>query len=181
MPDMKESFPQKLERFDARLKKLIQVLTVLAGIALIVIMLIAFVNLTIQKLLHRNVPNSTDWICYMLIPVVYLAFPSVILSDKGPLSADVLSGILPGIVKTIISVFSYFLGMGLCGFITYRTYIYALRQIANKATNGVAQGSFYLWPFSLCLCIGMALCTILTAYTLVRFFVRKYADRKGGK
>ncbi len=150
----------------------------LSAIALIVIMLVAFINVCGEKLAKagvtwaKGIPNSNYLIQYFHIPLVFLAAGYVTL-DQGHTRIDLLIHKWPKVEK-IFMVIGHLLGAFLGFFISYRGVAVTLAKdleknirIASTATSPKA------WPFTVCHCVGFFLlgCSFIWALArMIRFW-----------
>ena len=111
-------------RVDLVVKKVLRFFCWLSAVALIIIMLIAFINVIGEKLARagvtwaKGIPNSNYLIQYFHIPLVFLAAGYVTI-DQGHTRIDLLIQKLPMVEKIAMAV-GHVLGAALAFFISYR-------------------------------------------------------------
>ena len=126
------------DKVDSVVYRVLKVISYLAGIFLLAIMLLAVVNVVLEKLHKVDVPvsgigDTKQWIQYMNICVVYFATAFVTL-ERGHSSMDLLTRRYPKIVQKILNAVAYLAGTVVFGFISYLGVVKVLAgQLANNA------------------------------------------------
>ena len=175
--NMGERLPN--EKFDSFLKvdrvvkKILRFFCWLSAIALIVIMLIAFVNLIGEKLRGagvawaRGISNSNYIIQYFHIPLVFLAAGYVTI-DQGHTRIDLLIQKWPRVEKVAMAV-GHILGAALSFFISYRgVTVTLMKDFAKNIRIASTATSWKAWPFTVCHCVGFFLLGVSFIWALVR-------------
>ena len=160
-------------KVDQVIRKVLRFFCWLSAIALIIIMLVAFLNVCGEKLVRagvswaKGIPNSTAIIQYFHIPLVFLAAGYVTL-DQGHTRIDLLIHKWPGVEKIFMAV-GHVLGAGLGFFISYRGVAITLVQnLQNHARISTTADSWSAWPFTVCHCVGFFLLGLSLIWALVR-------------
>ena len=149
-------------KVDRVIKKFIRFFCYLSAIALIVIMLIAFINVCGEKLAKagvswaKGIPNSNYQIQFFHIPLVFLAAGYVTL-DQGHTRIDLLIHKWPKVEK-VAAFIGHILGALLSFFISYRGVTVTLvKNISKNMRIASTATSPLQWPFTVCHCLGFFL------------------------
>lgn len=160
-------------RADRVVKKILRFFCALSAIALITIMLIAFINVCGEKLAKagvtwaKGIPNSNYIIQYFHIPLVFLAAGYVTL-DQGHTRIDLLIQKWPKVEKAAMLI-GHILGAALSFFISYRGVTVTLAKDLEKNIRIAATAtSMKAWPFTVCHCVGFFLLGISFLWAFVR-------------
>ena len=160
-------------RADRVVRKILRFFCWLSAVALIVIMLIAFINVCGEKLLKagvtwaKGIPNSNFLIQYFHIPLVFLAAGYVTL-DQGHTRIDLIIQKWPKVEKIAMLV-GHVLGAGLSFFISYRGVAVTLMKDFEKNVRIAATAnSMRAWPFTVCHCVGFFLLGVSFVWAFVR-------------
>jgi TRAP-type C4-dicarboxylate transport system permease small subunit len=116
---------------------------------------------------------SNEIIQYMHIPLVYLSAAYVTL-DHGHTSIDLVTSKFPISVRKGLRIFGNLMGVGICGFISYRAFFVLVpKHIASHATiNSVATG-WPVWPFSLAEAVGFLALAVSFLWAIVRILAKR--------
>lgn len=160
-------------RADRIVKQIMRFFCWLSAIALIVIMLIAFINVCGEKLLKagvtwaKGIPNSNFIIQYFHIPLVFLAAGYVTL-DQGHTRIDLLIQKWPKVEKIAMLV-GHVLGAALSFFISYRgVSVTLMKDFAKNIRIAATANSMRAWPFTVCHCVGFFLLGVSFIWAFVR-------------
>lgn len=160
-------------RVDLVIKKILRFFCWLSAIALIVIMLIAFISAVGEKLHSagvawaKGIPFSNYIIQYFHIPLVFLAAGYVTL-DQGHTRIDLLIHRWPKVEKVALAI-GHILGAALSLFISYRGVTVTLaKDFAKNIHIASSVNSMKAWPFTVCHCVGFFLLGISFLWALVR-------------
>ncbi len=165
--------PEWFVRADNRLMKIYKAVSYIAMISLIAIMLIAFVNVILEKMAKAGIPvsginSSADYIAYLHVPIVFFS-AGFITVERGHTSVDILTTRFPLAVRRATVFVSSILGAAITGFITYRGFRVLLPDaIAHHITINTSSFSFPQWPFILLYCIGMVMLTFSFLWVILR-------------
>lgn len=161
------------KRVDMTIRKILRFFCWLSAAALIVIMLVAFINVIGEKLGRagvawaKGIPNSTAIIQYFHIPLVFLAAGYVTL-DQGHTRIDLLIQKAPKLEKVFMAI-GHVLGAAISFFISYRgTFITLAENLKNHARISTTADSWVVWPFTVCHCVGFLLLGLSFCWALVR-------------
>ena len=145
----------------------------LSAIALIVVMLVAFINVVGEKLARagvswaQGIPNSNFIIQYFHIPLVFLAAGYVTL-DQGHTRIDLLIQKLPRVEKVAMAI-GHVLGAALSFFICYRGVTVTLaKDFAKNIRIASTSTAMKAWPFTVCHCVGFFVLGVSFVWALVR-------------
>jgi len=167
------NYPESFQKADDLVVGVIKRISYLSGICLIGIMLIAFFNVLGEKIFKHGIPMSTELIQYLHIPVVFLAAAYVTL-DMGHTRIDLLSAHFPAMVQAICTTVGNLLGVFICGFISYRSFVQTEKFFTRHKMSSVTGMAFPLWPFGLIMGIGFALFSFSFFWSIARQFAGGY-------
>lgn len=160
-------------RIDLIIKKVLRFFCWLSAIALIVIMLIAFISAVGEKLRGagvswaKGIPFSNYIIQYFHIPLVFLAAGYVTL-DQGHTRIDLLIQKWPKVEKVAMAI-GHVLGAALAFFISYRGVTVTLVKDFEKNIRITSSANaMKTWPFTICHCVGFFLLGVSFVWALVR-------------
>jgi len=165
----------RFERIDQTVFRITKWISYLVGAAILVIMLLALVNVLVSKIFKFSIPSSTEWITYLNILAVFPAVAFVQL-DRGHTRVDLFDNHFSPMVQKIIEIFSNLVGMGVCGLISWRTFVLFQDHIQKgtmSSSSALTKGAFPLWPFSLMLSVFCALWLLTFGWSIVRCIVRR--------
>ena len=158
---------------DLVVKKVLRFFCWLSALALIVIMMIAFINVIGEKLRGagvvwaKGIPNSNFIIQFFHIPLVFLAAGYVTL-DQGHTRIDLLIQKWPKVEKAAMLV-GHVLGAALSFFISYRGVTVTLAKDFEKNIRiASTASSMKAWPFTVCHCVGFFLLGVSFVWSFVR-------------
>ena len=152
---------------DAGVSRVVRYVSYASAGCLVGIMLVAFVNVVLEKTMHIGIPQSTEIIQYLHVPVVFLAVAWVTF-DRGHVSIDLVSSHFPGRMKDVLSYFTNTVSMLICGFVAYRGVVMTAKFMANHKMSTVGLMSFPLWPFGVVFTIGGFLLAFSFLWTVIR-------------
>jgi len=163
----------RLQRVDTVVSRIVRCVSYGSAGCLVGIMVVAFINVVLEKAFRIGIPQSTEIIQYLHVPVVFLAVAWVTF-DRGHVSIDLLSSHFPKRMGDALSYFTNSLSMLICGFVAYRGVVMTEKFIVNHKMSSVGLISFPLWPFGVLFFVG----GFLLAFSFLWCIVRKAAGIK---
>ena len=167
------------DKVDRVVYKALKVVSYLAAFFLLAIMVLAVVNVILEKLHKMNVPvsgigDTKQWVQYMNVCVVYFATAFVTL-ERGHSNMDLLTRRYPKVVQKALNVVAYCAGTVVFGYIGYLGGFKVLAgQIANNARiNETLASSFPQWPFGLVYTFGFTILSLSCLWGVVRVIFGK--------
>lgn len=162
------------DKVDGVVYKALRYISYAATVFLVAIMLVAFINVILEKL-HKlgvpvnGIPDTMQWVQYMNICVVYLATAFVTL-ERGHSGLDLLTRHYPKWLQKALTAFAYLCGAVVIGYMAYLGYIKVLvGQIEKNARiNETVATAFPQWPFGVVYLVGMALLAFSCLWAIVR-------------
>ncbi len=138
------------------------------------IMLVAFFNVLGEKLRKigvpvTGIPSSTEIVEYLHVPMVFLAAAFTTL-DRGHTRIDLVCGHFPAVVQKILIALGNLMGAGICGFISYRSYLQTAKFLLRNKMSSTSGFAFPLWPFVLIMAIGFTLLAFSFLWAIARDF-----------
>lgn len=167
MVEEKRSVAKKIDKV---IYKAMWGVSVLSGISLFAVALLCTADAFGSKIFSASIPNSTEIITYLNIPVVFFAM-AFIQVERGHTTVDLLSGRFPKAVKTAIHLVGYLLGAAICSFVGYCSFRLVLDKLATHAKASASASSFEVWPFALMVVIGFVLVAISFIWCIFREFL----------
>lgn len=159
-----------LGKVDDVIVSVFRYISYVSAVCLVGIMLVAFLNVLGEKLLHQGIPSSTEIIKYLHVPMVFLAGAFVTL-DRGQTTIDLLWQHFPKAVKKLTSTVSFLLGTAICAFVGARgVYLMVNTHIKNHTMSSTTGIGFPLWPFSLLFALGFFMLALSFLWSIVRLY-----------
>jgi TRAP-type C4-dicarboxylate transport system permease small subunit len=150
------TFPDtKFGKFDKWYTTWTKWLSYAAGLALLSVVIVCVVDTVGWKLpgVHKSIPSSVDFITYMNVALVFLAVAFVQM-DRGSVAIEMGQDHFPRWLKVGVRMFGYLLGFGSALYVVYRG-LYLLQDLWTNKVTASGVWKFPLWPFEVCLLIGM--------------------------
>ncbi len=167
---MKKTF----DKVDSVIYRILRYISYAATFFLFVTMMIAVINVILEKLHKLGAPvsgisDTVNWIKYMNVCVVYLCTAYITL-ERGHSGIDLLTRHYPKVVQKILSMVAYLAGGVVIAYISYLGYTKVFAgQIANNARiNDTLATSFPQWPFGLVYFVGMGLLSLSCFWAFLR-------------
>ena len=169
------------DKVDSIVYKVIRTISYAAGAFLLAIMVLAVVNVILEKAHKMGIPvngigDTKQWVQYMNVCVVYFATAFVTL-ERGHSNMDLLTRRYPTIVQKVLNAVAYLAGAGIFSYIGYLGVTKVLLgQIANNARiNETLATSFPQWPFGLAYSFGFFLLGFSCLWAFIRICFGKAA------
>lgn len=135
------------ERVDDVFTALTKWMVYIGAAILILVMLVAFVDVIIAKLLGSSVKYATEIITYCDVPLAYLGMGYTLLIGQMT-SVDILFGRFKPAVQKVLNMLYNLVGIGFCVFLGWLAGRNMLSYyISNTLSN--PKGGFPIWPFAL--------------------------------
>ena len=160
----------KFLNIDRKVVRVFKWISYPSGGVLMFMALLATANVIYSKLFSRSIPSSTDWITYLMIPVVYLAVGYMVL-DRGLITVDFIEKRYPQWLKNIVMVIFYLVGIIVNVIISVQVFRQMFTYIQTNKMSSTSALHFPLWPFYLILGIGMIVLAAALLWTIVRVLV----------
>lgn len=162
------------DKIDNGIFKTLKYISYVATVFLAAMMILAVVNVVLEKLKKIGVPvegigDTPNWIMYMNIGVVFLASAYVTL-ERGHSGVDLLTRHYPKAIQNALGVLTHLAGCVVFAYISYLGYIKVLiPQLANNARiNDTLASSFPQWPFGALYIFGMVILSFSQLWGAVR-------------
>lgn len=165
-------------KIDSVLFKFLKYLSYISGVALVLVAVVCTADAVSTNLFNRSITNSTDFVTYLNIPVVFFAIAFVQV-ERGHTHIDLLIDKFPKIVQKVIMFLSYLLGGVVCSIITWRSFVLMQDKLATMAKASSSRTSFVVWPFALVVVIGFALLAIAMFWSAIREWAIPEEERAG--
>lgn len=164
---------EKIQKIDDGFGKAANILAKISGVIMVIMMTVLFVDVVLSKTVNGGVPHSIEMITYFHVPVVYFAL-LLVQHTEGHATVDLLYTKLPGMVKRVLDILWYVLGIFICGFETYTSWAYTLEKFLSNAMSNTKNG-FPIWPFAAAMMLGWLLMGLSYVWCIVRSFFRESA------
>lgn len=166
------------EKVDKAIFKFMYVVSILAGLSLILAAILCTVDSLSSKIFSFSIPNGTEWVTYLNIPIVFLAM-GYIQVERGNTTVDLISKKFPKALQKIIQIFGCLLGFAISGFLAYCEFDLTLDKLQAGSKASSAASSFVVWPFALVIAIGYALVAISFLWCIFRVILIPPERRQG--
>lgn len=170
--------PSVAKKIDKVIFKIMWGVSVLSGISLFAVAILCTVDALGGKLFSVSIPNGTEIVTYLNIPVVFFAM-AFIQVERGHTTVDLFSGRFPKPVQTVIHLIGYVLGAVICGYVGYCSFQLVLDKFATHAKASASATSFVVWPFALVIVAGFALISFAFLWCVFREFLIPPSERMG--
>jgi TRAP-type C4-dicarboxylate transport system permease small subunit len=139
-------------RFDRRFTRFAKWMSYLAGAALFVVVLLAFVDVVGSKVFNWPVPDQHDLIGLLNIVLVFLAVFYGQM-DRGATAIELIQKHFHRLMKVAIRTLGGFLGFASCELLAWRGAVYLHKLLAEHM---VTSGKLHvpLWPFEIAFVVG---------------------------
>lgn len=155
------------ETIDKIIFKFMYGVSILAGVALIITALLCTVDSLSAKIFSFSIPNGTDLVTYLNIPIVFLSM-GFIQVERGNTVVDLVSNKFPGAVQKAVQIFGYLLGAFISIFLAVCEFNLTMNKLSTGARSSAAGNSFVVWPFALVVAIGYLLVGIAFLWCIFR-------------
>ena len=164
----------RFRSFDDKLVRFFRIFANISAVALIVIMLLAFVDVVGCKLKAAGVMwahginNNNNMIQYFHIPLVFLSAACVTL-DQGHTRIDLICGKFPAWLEKGFMFLGHILGAAISFFVVYRSVAVTLvSQLEHHTRIADTSTSWFAWPFTVCHIVGFFLLGLSFVWSMVR-------------
>ena len=100
---------EKLSRIDRIVNRCMWGISIISGICLVITAVLCTCDALLSKFFSVSIPNGTEWVTYLNIPVVFFAM-AYIQIDRGHTTVDLLCSKFPQKVQKVIKVVGDVLG-----------------------------------------------------------------------
>lgn len=166
------------EKIDKVVYKIMYIVSLFAALSLVIAALVCTVDSLSTKIFSYSLPNGTEWVTYLNIPIVFLAI-GFIQVERGSTTVDIVSQKFPAGLKKVLEFVGYLLGFVISGFMTYCEINLTITKIATGAKSSAAAVAFHVWPFALTIAIGYGMAAIAFLWCLFRMFLIPPEKRQG--
>lgn len=160
----------KFWKVDAAIVRVFKWISYSSAACLFFMAILATANVIYSKIFSNTIPSSTDWITYMMIPVVYLAIGYMVL-DRGLITVDFLEKHYSQWLKNVILVVFYIIGVVVDLLVAVRVFNQMKLYFQTNKISSTSALHFPLWPFYLILSLGMFIFAAAMCWTVVRVFI----------
>ena len=165
-------------KIDSVLFKFLKYLSYISGVALVMVAVICTADAVSTNLFNRSITNSTDFVTYLNIPVVFCAIAFVQV-ERGHTHIDLLIDKFPKIVQKVIMFLSYLLGGVVSSIIAWRSFVLMQDKLETMAKAASSRTSFVVWPFAVIVAVGFALLAIAMFWSAIREWAIPEEERAG--
>jgi TRAP-type mannitol/chloroaromatic compound transport system permease small subunit len=166
------------EKVDKIVFKFMYFVSVLAGISLIIAALLCTVDTLSARIFSYSLPNGTDWVTYLNIPIVFLAM-GFIQVERGNTVVDLLSSKFPETLEKVVQIFGSVIGVCISLFLAYCEFTLTISKLSTGAKSSSAGNAFVVWPFALIIAIGYLLVGISFLWGIFRIILIAPERRMG--
>lgn len=152
--------------------------SLLSGLSLLAVAILCTADALGSKLFSASIPNGTEIVTYLNIPVVFFAM-AFIQVERGHTTVDLFSGHFPKGIQRTIHLAGYVLGALICAFVGYCSFQLVLDKYKTSAKASAAASSFVVWPFAVVIVIGFVLIAAAFVWCVFREFLIPPEERMG--
>lgn len=155
------------EKIDRIVFKIMYGFSLAAAVALIIIAVLSTVDSLGTAIFSKSVPNGTDWVTYLNIPVVFLSM-GFIQVERGNTVVDLLSNKFPKVIQKGVKIFGYALGTFLCAFLCKCEFSLMMDKLTSGTRSSSAGNAFPVWPFAAIIAIGYLTVAVAFLWSIFR-------------
>ena len=100
------------EKIDKVVYKIMYIVSLFAALSLVIAALVCTVDSLSTKIFSYSLPNGTEWVAYLNIPIVFLAI-GFIQVERGSTTVDIVSQKFPTGLKKVLEFIGYLFGFGI--------------------------------------------------------------------
>ena len=156
-----------LLKIDRVIYRCMWAVSILSGICLIITAFLCTGDVLASKIFNTSIPNGTEWVTYLNIPVVFFAI-AYIQMDRGHTVVDLIYRKFPKGMQKVIKLAGDVLGTAVCFFSGYCAFNLTANKLSSHAKSSSASNAFSIWPFVLVIAIGFVLVGIAYAWCIIR-------------
>lgn len=168
----------KAEKIDKVIFKIMYAVSICAGLALMIAAVLCSVDSISTKVFSWSVPNGTEWVTYLNIPIVFLAM-GYIQVERGNTVVDLVSNKFPKALNKFVQILGCLLGVGISVFLMYCEYTLMVTKFSSGTRASAAAGSFVVWPFALIITLGYLLVAVAFLWSIFRILLIAPERRMG--
>ena len=173
---MKKETPDWFIRADTVIMRVYKVFSYLACLALIAIMLVAFINVICEKLgkintFFHGINSYADWIAYLHVVIVFASCGFVTI-ERGHTCVDILTNRFSQTVQRIAAGLGALLGAAVGALLTWRGFLLVQEMVKYNKKISTSSWSFVAWPFGVVFLIGCFFLTFSFIWLLLRIIFR---------
>ena len=150
--------------------KSLKAVSFISAVAMLIVAVLATIDVIMAKVFRSGVPNATEIIKYLLIPIVYSACAYLAI-DQGLINVDLIQGRFPRAMRIAVNILSDLLGLASSAFLAWRGWIQFFKLLQSGEKSSSSSYAFVVWPFGLMFFIGMALLAVALLWRLMRDFI----------
>ena len=166
------------EKIDKIVFKIMYFFSLAAGLALVLIAVLSTVDSLGTTIFSSSLPNGTDWVAYLNIPVVFLSM-GFIQVERGNTVVDLISNKFPKPVQKAVKVFGYLLGTAMCAYLFRCELNLMMDKLTSNTKSSAAANAFVVWPFALVIALGYLLVALAFLWSVFREFLIAPERRMG--
>ena len=165
-----------IQKIDSIFDKISKAFFVFAGVLVVAITLLIFAGVFNRSFIGQVWLFVEDYAELSLIPMSYLVYGYVLRQDRH-LNMDLVYNKFGHKGRTLLSIFCGLFSLCISGFMLKYSYSYMMYQYSHHIVSSSAM-KVTLWPFSLCIVIGMIFFVIdVIFYTLDKIFYLVYGEQ----
>lgn len=155
-------------------------ISLISGICLVITAVLCTSDALLSKFFSMSIPNGTEWVTYLNIPVVFFAM-AYIQIDRGHTTVDLLCAKFPAKVQKVIKVVGDVLGTMVCLFSGYCAMRLTMDKFHTMTKSSSASNAFVIWPFVLVIALGFLAVGIAFAWCIVRDVLKNTGEENVGE
>ena len=166
------------EKVDKIVFKIMYIFSLVAALALVLIAVLSTVDSLGTTIFSKSLPNGTDWVAYMNIPVVFLSM-GFIQVERGNTVVDLISNKFPKVLQKAVKIFGYLLGAAMCAFLFKCELDLTIDKLTSGTRSSAAASAFAVWPVAAIIALGYLLVALAFLWSVFREFLIAPERRMG--
>ncbi len=150
--------------FEAWVHPMAKFMNWVGSFVLLIMMFLTVADVFLRKVYSKSILGTVEVTEFMLLIVIFFTMASTEFND-GHVKVDLVVRQLSHRSQGIVDMITQFICFGLCGMITWSTFLYALSM---KISGEVSQDLWIpMYPFVFLVALG---CAVFTFALLIKFF-----------
>lgn len=158
-----------LKKIDKLLNKVTFFLSWISVACILLMAILAVVDIIMAKFFGGGIQIQKEVIEQGMIPV-YILFVAYVQLNGGLMQVDIFSRKYRQVGKKVLSTVTSVLGTIIMGYAGARVFVLFQDYLRKQTRATTMMTSIKIWPFALCLSIGLFLLAFAYLWTLVRVY-----------
>lgn len=159
-----------IRKIDTVIDRVAYYLSWISTACIIIMAVLAVIDVIMAKFFGGGIQIQKEVIEQCMIPVFVLFLANIQLTG-GLMSVDIISKHYSPLVKKIVNTITCVLGTAVMGYAGRRTFVLFLDYLRKQTRATTMMGSIKVWPFALCLSMGLFLLAFTYLWTILRIYL----------